>query len=111
MMHRSTYLRITTLCLLIAFGVSLSGAYAQPRAQELQPRVYLPLLTLGSGATTPNDPVAVRFVDDAGRAGHAAIGPEGGTLSATAADGTRFELIVPAEALDFRETITMTPVL
>src|SRR5215207_6177500 len=82
-----------------------------PPAAESQPRVYLPLLTLGSGATTPNDPVAVRFVDDVGRAAHTTIGPQGGTLSATAADGTRFELSVPAEALDFSETITMTPVL
>src|SRR5215216_5397915 len=82
-----------------------------PPAAESQPRVYLPLLTLGSGATTPNDPVAVRFVDDVGRAAHAAIGPDGGTLSTTAADGTRFELVVPAEALDFAEVITMTPVL
>jgi hypothetical protein len=53
MMHRSTYLRITLLCLLIVFGVSLSGAYAQPRAQEQQHAVYLPLVASGAASTQP----------------------------------------------------------
>lgn len=102
--------RAALLCILVAIGVSLSGAYAQPRAQEQEHAVYLPLV-IGSAASGPGNPIPVRFVDDSGRAAHAAIGPQGGTLSATAADGTRFELSVPAEALDFSETITMTLVL
>ncbi|HEU5101447.1 MAG TPA: hypothetical protein VFU22_20635 [Roseiflexaceae bacterium] len=88
-------------------------AYRAPtpsRAQEQRYAVYLPLV-VGSAATEPGNPAPARFIDDAGRAAHAAIGPEGGTLSAMAADGTRFELVVPAQALDFSEAITMTPVL
>ena len=52
-MNRSTYLRATLLCLLLAFGLSLSGAYAQPRAQAQGPAVYLPLLLGGATSTAP----------------------------------------------------------
>src|SRR5262245_7018422 len=110
-MNRAFHIRAMLLLILIAFGANLSGAYAQPRAQEQRYAVYLPVAIGGAAASQPGTPVPVRFVDDAARATHAAIGPEGGTLSATAADGTRFELTVPADALDFTETITMTPVL
>jgi len=61
---------------------------------------------------TPTPPVALPAVvvkPDPGRAASAPIGPEGGTLSATAADGARIELVVPADALDFTEVITLTP--
>jgi hypothetical protein len=110
-MMKRLYVHATLLFVLIAFGAHLSGVSAQPRAQEQKHAVYLPLAIGGGAAARPVDPVAVRFIDDTDRAAHAAIGPDGGTLSATAADGTRFELVVPAEALDFTETITMTPVL
>src|SRR5687767_3163986 len=53
MMNHSTYLRTTLLCLLIAFGVSLSGVYAQPRAQAQVPAVYLPLLLSGARSSVP----------------------------------------------------------
>jgi hypothetical protein len=53
MMNRSTYLRTALLCLLIACGVSLSGAYAQPRAQEQEYAVYLPLVRSGGTSTPP----------------------------------------------------------
>jgi hypothetical protein len=46
---------------------------------------------------------------DATRAVSGAITSAGGTLTATAADGTRFTLAVPADALMSPETITMTP--
>jgi hypothetical protein len=91
-----------------------------PRAASSQERhvVYLPALR-NAGAPpaspTPTPPAgsrpAVQVTHDAGRAVAAAIGPEGGTLEATAADGTRFTLTVPPAALDFSETITMTPAL
>lgn len=43
------------------------------------------------------------------RASSATIGAAGGTLSATAADGTRFRLDVPAGSVADGTTITMTP--
>jgi hypothetical protein len=49
MMIRSTYLRTTLLCLLIAFGASLSSVYAQAQ----QPVLYLPLILGGGTGTAP----------------------------------------------------------
>ena len=75
-------------------------------------QVYLPLVqsaSSGSTTPTPSPPSPARLVLDQRRATYGSIGPEGGTLHATAADGTQFELVVPPDALDFTETITMTP--
>ena len=47
---------------------------------------------------------------DSGRAVSNVISPEGGTISATAADGTLFTLTLPDGALLSEETITLTPV-
>ena len=46
---------------------------------------------------------------DTSRAASAIIGPAGGTVVATAADGTMFTLMIPANALLNSEQITMTP--
>lgn len=54
-----------------------------------------------------SDPVQVTL--DASRTTTTTIGVEGGTLRATAADGTTYELVIPPDALDFNETISMTP--
>lgn len=56
------------------------------------------------------DPLHVTEVLDEARTVSAPIGPAGGSLSATAADGTRFTLDVPAGALPRTEQIRMTPV-
>jgi hypothetical protein len=53
MMNRSTYFRATLLCILITFGASLSGVYAQPRVQEQRYSVYLPLLIGGGASASP----------------------------------------------------------
>jgi hypothetical protein len=61
-------------------------------------------------AITPKPaPLRVQPALDQARAAEADIGPEGGSLSVTAADGTRMTLDVPAEALISRQKITMTP--
>jgi hypothetical protein len=107
--HRSWW----AFTIIFAMATALVGSQitqAQPPAPAAKYTIYLPRV-IGSAKTSPIDPAPVRFVNDLGRATHAAIGPEGGTLNATAADGTRFQLEVPAEALDFAEVITMTPVL
>jgi hypothetical protein len=54
------------------------------------------------------DSVQVTF--DTSHNASTTIGAEGGTLSTTAADGTVYELVIPADALDFDETISMIPV-
>lgn len=97
---------------LLAVAMLLTGGLAAT-AQQAEPaagyRAYLPLVTV-PGAP-PNEAPAVRFPTDAARAASAAIGPAGGTLTATGADGTRYDLLIPPDALDFTELITMTPVL
>ena len=56
------------------------------------------------------NPIHVTPVVDEARRASAIIGPEGGELTATAADGTRFVLRVPADALLLSTPISMTPV-
>jgi hypothetical protein len=58
---------------------------------------------------TPN-PLTVVATADPARAASARIGAAGGTLEATGADGTRYTLSVPPEALLYSEVITLTPV-
>ncbi|MFT3890066.1 MAG: hypothetical protein QM730_00390 [Anaerolineales bacterium] len=57
------------------------------------------------GSSTP-----VQVTTDASHTATATIGAEGGTIRATAADGTMYELVIPPDALDFNEAISMTPV-
>ena len=52
-MNLSFSLRATLVCLLIAFGLNLSGVYAQPRPQSQGQAVYLPLLLGGATSRTP----------------------------------------------------------
>lgn len=47
---------------------------------------------------------------ESGRAVSATVGPEGGTLEATASNGTHYRLTVPVSALPMAQAITMTPV-
>jgi hypothetical protein len=74
----------------------------------------------GSGDAVP-DPVAPPPlpspatvgppVVDSARSGSASIGPAGGTLRTTAADGVEYTLTVPAGALTETVTIRMTPIV
>jgi hypothetical protein len=56
------------------------------------------------------EPVTVTTTVDQSRAASALIGPAGGTLTATGADGSRYVLEVPEDALVFETEITMTPI-
>lgn len=67
-----------------------------------------------AGRVTLLEPFSPRPVDvtetvDAGRAASADVGPAGGSLTATAADGTQLTLDVPAGALDAPVAIRMIP--
>lgn len=57
----------------------------------------------------PN-PLSVSARPDTGRAVAARVGAEGGIIEATGADGTRYTLSIPPEALLYTEVITLTPV-
>jgi hypothetical protein len=59
-------------------------------------------------AVDPQPLRAVATSDDA-RATTQDVGIAGGTLSATAADGTQFTLTIPADALTYRARLRMTP--
>lgn len=63
---------------------------------------------VGGGADTAatDRPVVV----DSSRTSTATLGPLGGRLSATAADGTRYTLEVPADALAADTAISLTPI-
>lgn len=61
------------------------------------------------GVTPRPQPLTVTAVPDEARASSAEISRGGGSLTATAADGTRFTLSVPEGALLSPEVITMTP--
>ncbi len=57
----------------------------------------------------PFDGRVAATLDDA-RAATASLGPDGGTVTATDADGTQYTLVVPAGALLVDTPITLTPV-
>lgn len=64
-----------------------------------------------SEAVNPGtQPAQVSVSLDESRATSAEIGPEGGTLSATGADGTRFTLEIPKDAMVETVEIKMTPI-
>jgi hypothetical protein len=73
-----------------------------------------------SGGGSPDDatealnpetePVTVTTTVDESRAVSARIGPDGGTLTTTGADGSRYVLEIPADALFGEIEITMTPI-
>jgi len=63
-----------------------------------------PLRPAPTGAYTP-------ATVDADHAVSAKLGAAGGTISAQGADGTRYVLAVPADALVFDTVITMTPIV
>lgn len=56
------------------------------------------------------EPIPVSLTLDQGHAASAEIGPDGGTLSATSADGTRFTLEVPPNALVETVQVSMIPI-
>jgi hypothetical protein len=61
-------------------------------------------------ATSLPAPVSAAPVDETAQASSATIGSAGGTLTATAADGTKFTLTLPAGSVPDGTQITMTPV-
>src|SRR5947209_3801477 len=63
-----------------------------------------------TGVVTDARAINIGVVLDASRAATAVIGTAGGSLTATASDGTIFTLTIPSQALLSSETVTITPV-
>jgi len=81
--------------------------------------IFLSLLTIVCGpisstlpgvSSSSNHPLDVQVTLDSEHSVTQAIGPDGGTLGATAQDGTQYTLTIPAGALLNDTDITMTPV-
>jgi hypothetical protein len=89
------------LAALVVVVVGLTGACRSVAAQDY-PKDYFEL---------PATPVDVEAVGDAQRRAVATIGPAGGTISATSADGAQYRLLVPPKALAEDTEIAMTPII
>ena len=88
----------------ILLGVSLSCKYLRensPATVSSSPKVDF---------TAPAKGLDVKVQLDKRQTSSAKIGPAGGSVSLTAADGSQFTLDVPAEAVGAETTITMTVV-
>jgi hypothetical protein len=78
-----------------------------PSASTTVPPSATPVLPT---STPMSDPLSVQVLTDGSLAVSAVISPMGGTLTAQAADGTKFTLTLPEGALLSDENITLTPV-
>ena len=97
------------LLLLLLVGQG-DPASARPSAQPSGPyRAFLPMARGGSIFSRPPNPLHLTVALDSSRKAGATISVAGGTLSATAADGSRFTLTVPKDALLADTPITLTP--
>ena len=85
---------------------SVRAAFRRPRHQCAQLGKACPALT----CPAPASPLDFALTLDGGRAVRATIGRPGGTLAATAADGTRVTLTIPPDALPEEVEISMTPI-
>lgn len=89
---------------LVLIGVSLSCKSFLPgkeTAKDTGPAIDF---------TTPGKGLDVKVQLDRKRTASGKVSPDGGTVSLTSADGSKFILDVPAKALDAETTITMTAV-
>lgn len=91
---------------------SPSAASAPPAGPAATPLEHLPSTPFATPATPPIDlsgvPARVHVEPPAARASW--VGPAGGTIEATARDGTAYRLEIPEYALTEPTPITMTPV-
>jgi hypothetical protein len=117
MKHTSvSLLMITLLVLIAAISQPLSrGQAAATTRDDMQAgsgrQVFLPLVRGPSVFGREPNPLTLTVALDQSRATRATLPTTGGTLTATAADGTRFTLTLPRDALLLPTTITLTPVV
>ena len=89
-----------------AVAQATQPSFAQPTSAPAPSTTAAP-----TAKPTPKpNPLTVSVAVDASHTASARIQPEGGTLSVTAADGSKFTLTLPKDALLSEETVTMTVV-
>ena len=96
--------KVALVVLAILLGVSLSCTFLKEKVAKTTSNA--PVVDF----TTPSDGVDVKVALDKKHTASGKIGKAGGSVSLTAGDGSKFTLDVPANALDFETTITMTAV-
>jgi hypothetical protein len=117
--HPMSYTPIARAVVRATLALAVVGmvfAALAPGAASSQDRhvVYLPALrNAGDPPAQPPPPaesaLSITVAPDAARAVSAPVGPEGGQLSATGADGAVYTLSIPAGALAYTQTLTLTP--
>ena len=87
-----------------------SNGGVSPAEESVQANMYLPIAMAEVSPSHPNaNPLSVTVTADTSRAVTQTIPIEGGTLTVTATNGTRYTLVIPADALLSDEEIVMTP--
>lgn len=100
-------LAIATSAVLLACGGGGSSSSTPAVTTPVQVATFTPQADVLQASAKPR---VVSWTVDSPRATSATIGALGGSLVATAADGTRFTLAVPPGALAVDVPITMTPI-
>jgi hypothetical protein len=113
--------------LLVLVLLAVTAAACSPSGSSLpsstsSPSAASPSSSASSNSSSAADPNIAQAVDsntqpiqvtttlDDSHAASAVIGPEGGTLSATGVDGSRFTLVIPPKALEETIEVGMTPI-
>jgi hypothetical protein len=95
------------LAVLLISSVATQARTSDTPAQQYT--AYLPLINREGQPSTALPPLSISVTADATSAASAPIGSEGGQLSAVGADGTMYTLDVPAGALAYTQTLSLTP--
>jgi len=96
--------KVLLVILPMIIGVSLSCKFIKDKASKTVSERPV------TDFTSPSAGVDVKVELDKKHTSSGEIGSEGGSVSLTSADGSKFTLEVPANALDAKTTITMTAV-
>ncbi len=98
---RALWVVLVALGCVSAVGIACNFSTLNPQGTKLD----------ASEAVNPDTkPIPVSLTLDQSHASSAIIGPEGGTLAATGADGTRYTLEIPAKALVEDVEIGLVPI-
>lgn len=89
-----------------------SSGNEKPAGDSAQVALYLPLaLAQAPTQATEANPLSIDVTPDTSRAVTQTIPIEGGSITTTGADGTRYTLTIPADALLSDEEIVMMPLI
>jgi hypothetical protein len=89
----------------------LSGLATQAQTTEPPDQYYasLPLVIQAGEPASVLSPRSINVTPDTANSAQAEVGSDGGQLRATGADGVTYTLVIPAGALAYTQTLTLTP--